>query len=227
MRVLKSFFIAGFLAIAIAGCKSVSTIPVPNGIDNTVAISAKKAPLTKKEKESWGHADLATDSIPGMSMAKAYKFLDGKKGVEVIVGVVDSGTDLKHQDLKDNAWVNKKEIPNNGKDDDKNGYVDDINGWNFLGSIYKENYESDRILMNPKLVDDATYKKIKAEFDKKVSRAKTQKSTFNQMLQAVVFADKTLSGYLKKKNYTKDDVDKIKTDDVKLNNGKIQYNILK
>ncbi|NVK52040.1 MAG: S8 family serine peptidase [Flavobacteriaceae bacterium] len=216
MRVLKSFLITGLIATAIVGCKSVSSIPVPKGVDNTVVISAKKVPLTKDEKKSWGHADLATDTIPGMSLAKAYQFLAGKKGVEVVVGVVDSGTDLKHQDLKANAWVNKKEIPNNGKDDDKNGYVDDINGWNFLGAIYKENYESDRILMNPKLVDDATYKEIKAAFDKKVASAKTNKSRFNQMLQGVEFADKTIATYLKKKDYTKDDVAAIKTEDANL-----------
>ncbi len=53
-----------------------------------------------------------------MSVHKAYEFLKGKEGVEVVVGVVDSGTDLKHEDLVDVAWVNKKEIPGNGIDDD-------------------------------------------------------------------------------------------------------------
>jgi subtilisin family serine protease len=213
MRILKPIYITGFLAIALVGCKSVSTIPVPTGTDNTVVITAKKAPLTKAQKESWGHADLATDSIPGMSVDKAYGFLKGKKGVEVIVGVIDSGTDLEHEDLKANAWVNKKEIPNNGKDDDNNGYVDDIHGWNFLGPIYKENAEVERILKNPKLVDDATYKEIKEAQDKKIANAKTNQKRFEQILQAVMFADKTIATHLKKKKYTQDDVNKIKSDD--------------
>jgi len=213
MKIFKPLYITGVISIALVGCKSVNTIPVPTGENNIVVISAKKAPLTKIQKETWGHADLATDTIPGMSVDKAYTFLKGKKGVEVVVGVVDSGTDLKHEDLSAVAWVNKKEIPNNGIDDDKNGYVDDINGWNFLGPIYKENAEVERILKNSKLVDEATYKIIKEAQDKKVKEASTNKFRFNQMLQAVQFADKTIGDHLKKKDYTKDDVESIKSED--------------
>ena len=79
--------------------KSISNIPVPSGSDNYIAIPAKKGELSKDEMDRWSHADLATDSIPGMSVEKAYQFLEGKKGIEVIVGVVDSGTDLTHEDL--------------------------------------------------------------------------------------------------------------------------------
>ncbi len=213
MKIFKPLYITGVISIALVGCKSVNTIPVPTGENNIVVISAKKAPLTKIQKETWGHADLATDTIPGMSVDKAYTFLKGKKGVEVVVGVVDSGTDLKHEDLSAVAWVNKKEIPNNGIDDDNNGYVDDINGWNFLGPIYKENAEVERILKNSKLVDEATYKIIKEAQDKKVKEASTNKFRFNQMLQAVQFADKTIGDHLKKKDYTKDDVESIKSED--------------
>ena len=216
MRVLKPIYFTGAIAIALIGCKSVTTIPVPKGINNVVSITAKKAPLTKQQKQTWGHADLLKDTIPGMSIAKAYVFLEGKKGIEVVVGVVDSGTDLEHEDLVANAWVNTKEIPNNGKDDDKNGYVDDINGWNFLGPIYKENAELERILKNPKLVDDAIYQKIKAAQDKKIASADTNKKRFEQMLQAVQFADNTISEHLKKKDYTQDDVKNIKSDKMQL-----------
>ena len=122
----------------LASCKSISKIPVPKPSSFEVIAIPKKVPLTEEESKFWSHTDLEKDSIPGMSLEKAYAFLEGKKGVEVIVGVVDSGTDLLHEDLKDVAWVNTKEIPNNGIDDDKNGYIDDINGWNFLGTTYKE-----------------------------------------------------------------------------------------
>ena len=213
MKILKPLYVTGALAVSLIGCKSVSTIPVPKGTSNSVNISAKKAALTQLEKEMWGHADLATDTIPGMSIAKAYAFLEGKKGVDVVVGVVDSGTDLKHEDLAANIWVNTKEIPNNGKDDDKNGYVDDVNGWNFLGPIYKENYESDRILMNPGIAEDAVYQEIKAAQDMKVAGAENTKARFTQMLSAVKMADGVLSKYLNKKDYTADDVNKIQSDD--------------
>jgi subtilisin family serine protease len=216
MKITKPFYISAIAALTLISCKTVNTIPVPAGTSNVVSITAKKAPLTKEQQQSWGHADLATDTIPGMSIAKAYAFLEGKKGQTVIVGVVDSGSDLEHEDLLANAWINKKEIAGNGIDDDKNGYVDDINGWNFLGSIYKENAESERILKNPKLVDEAIYKKIKTAQDKKVAGAKTNQSRFTQMLQAVQFADNTLAEHLKKKTYTKEEVEAIKTEEPKL-----------
>jgi len=212
MKITKSCYISALAILVLASCKTVNTIPVPTGTHNSISISAKKAALTKAQKETWGHADLATDTIPGMSIAKAYAFLEGKKGIQVVVGIVDSGTDLKHEDLGANAWVNTKEVPNNGKDDDNNGYVDDINGWNFLGPIHKENAEIERILKNPKLVNEATYQKIKADQDKKVANAGGAKKRYTQMLYAVQFADNTLTEYLKKKEYTKDEVEKIKSD---------------
>ena len=216
MKITKPFYISAIVALTLTSCKTVNTIPVPAGTNNVVSLTAKKAPLTTKQQQSWGHADLATDTIPGMSIAKAYAFLEGKKGQTVVVGVVDSGSDLEHEDLVANAWINTKEIPNNGKDDDNNGFVDDINGWNFLGPIYKENAEVERILKNPKLVDDAIYQKIKAAQDKKIASAGTNKMRFTQMLQAVQFADNTLTAHFKKKEYTQDEVKSIKSDKVQL-----------
>jgi cell wall-associated protease len=213
-RILKSIFQLLVITIVLIGCKSIVTIPIPEGSSNVVSISVKKAPLTKDQNETWGHADLATDTIPGMSVDKAYTFLNGKKGVEVVVGVVDSGIDLTHDDLLENAWINSKEIPNNGIDDDKNGYIDDINGWNFLGPIYKENAEVERILKNPKLVDEATYKKIKEAQDNKIVSAEGNKMRYNQMLQAVIYADNMIAEHLKNKNYTKEDVEKITSDKI-------------
>lgn len=89
--------------------------------------------MSEVEIQSWPHTDIFTDSIPGMSLEKAYNFVQNKKGTTVIVGVIDSGIDVEHEDLKNVTWVNEDEIAGNGIDDDKNGYVDDIHGWNFLG----------------------------------------------------------------------------------------------
>jgi len=216
MRILKPIFYTAVVAITFASCKSVSSIPVPAGYDTVVNVTEKKTPLTEEQKNSWGHLDLATDSIPGMSIEKAYQFLDGKKGDMIVVGVVDSGTDLQHEDLKDVAWVNSKEIAGNGIDDDKNGYIDDINGWNFLGPIYKENLEAERILKNPKLVEEAIYKEVKAAHDKKVDGAKNSKQRFGQMLAGVTSADKALSKHLNKEAYTKEEVLAIQTEDASL-----------
>ncbi|MDT7831160.1 S8 family serine peptidase [Flavobacteriaceae bacterium S356] len=195
--------------ILVAGCKTVSNLPVPKG--NPVAISAvaKKAALTENVKQGWGHLDLLKDSIPGMSLDKAYEFVQNKKGVTVVVAVVDSGTDLEHEDLKDVAWVNPKEIPGNGIDDDKNGFVDDINGWNFLGPIYKENAELYRIIKDSTIVDKATYSKAKMAYDKKIAEASKNKARFGQILQAVNFANDNISEKLGTKKYTKEDLKKI------------------
>ena len=86
--------------------------------------------------KGWHLLDYASDSFYGISLNKAYKFLEQKKikSNTVIVGVLDSGVDTLHEDLKNILWHNPKEIAGNNTDDDKNGYVDDVYGWNFLGN---------------------------------------------------------------------------------------------
>lgn len=216
MKLLKPIFYTAISIAVLASCKSIATISVPKPSTAVVNIVAKKTPLTEEQSKSWQHFDLATDSIPGMSVAKAYNFLQGKKGIEVIVGVVDSGTDLQHEDLKDVAWVNTKEIAGNGIDDDKNGYVDDINGWNFLGTIYKENLEYQRIVKDPSIADEKTAKEAKAFYDKKVEGAKMNKMRYGQILESVTNADSALSKHFNKTDYTKDDVTGIVTEDATL-----------
>lgn len=95
---------------------------------------------------NWYNLDLAKDGYFGISSEKAYKeLLSNKKPKQkVIVAVIDGGTDIAHEDLKDVLWVNKKEIPGNGIDDDGNGYIDDVHGWNFIGSS-KGNLEFDNL----------------------------------------------------------------------------------
>lgn len=85
--------------------------------------------------KGWHLMDPISDHFYGISLDKAYQFLKehNKHGKPVIVAVLDSGVDTAHEDLKDILWRNPKEIPGNGIDDDGNGYIDDIYGWNFLG----------------------------------------------------------------------------------------------
>ena len=200
----------------LGSCKSISTILVPKPSSYSVTATAKKAPLTEEESKFWGHSDLVTDSIPGMSLDKAYDFLQGKKGVEVVVGVVDSGTDLLHEDLKDVAWVNLKEIPSNGIDDDKNGYVDDINGWNFLGTIYKEHLEYLRIVKDPSIANEETLKEATKFYDEKVAGAKANEKRYGQMLKMVSNADDALSKHFDKSDYSKEEVKNVVTEDTAL-----------
>lgn len=216
MKFLNSIIFIATFTFLFGSCKTISKIPVPNPSTYNVTATAKKVPLTDEEIKYWSHSDLVTDSIPGMSIDKAYAFLQGKKGVEVVVGVVDSGTDLLHEDLKDVAWVNEKEIPSNGIDDDKNGYVDDINGWNFLGSIYKEHLEYQRIVKDPSIADEASVKEATKFYDEKVAAAKSNEKRYGQMLKMVSNADDAISKHLSKSDYSKDDVTKIETEDTAL-----------
>ncbi|WP_462220194.1 S8 family peptidase [Ferruginibacter sp.] len=100
----------------------------------------------------WHLMDKETDGYYGVSAAKAYNFLTAKKlkSKTVIVAVIDSGIDTLHEDLKAVLWTNPKEIPGNGIDDDRNGYIDDVHGWNFLGgkdgrNVGEDSYEAARV----------------------------------------------------------------------------------
>jgi len=175
---------------------------------------AKKGGLTENELKRWSHLDLDKDSIPGMSVDRVYsELLKGKTSTPVIVGIVDSGVDIEHEDLKSVIWTNKKEIPGNKIDDDKNGYVDDIYGWNFLGNTTKENYEYERIINNKKLVDEATYLKAKAINDGKIEEANQTKFQIELALNGTKKADETLIKLLGKPTYTAEELDAIDSKD--------------
>ena len=100
---------------------------------------------------NWFNLDAGQDKVAGVGTERIYKeLLAGKQGETVIVAIIDSGVDTEHEDLKDVMWVNRDEIPDNGIDDDKNGYVDDIHGWNFIGgkdgrNIGPDSYEASRV----------------------------------------------------------------------------------
>ena len=148
MNTLKSIIYTAVVSVSFVSCKiAIHTIPVPNGTDTVLNIPVKKGVLSETELHVWSHMDLQTDSIPGMSIAKAYQFLDGKQGTTVIVAIADSGIDVEHEDLISVVWINPNEIAGNNKDDDNNGYVDDIHGWNFLGSKDGKIVNSDQLEM--------------------------------------------------------------------------------
>jgi subtilisin family serine protease len=98
----------------------------------------------------WHLTSRETTGYYGISLDKAYEFLKGRKSKQVIVGIIDSGVDTTHEDLQAVLWHNPKEIPGNGIDDDKNGYVDDVYGWNFIGgkdgrNVKEDSYEAARV----------------------------------------------------------------------------------
>ena len=228
MKISNSLYVSSLLLAGLVSCKSIHKIAVPTAENNAVELSAKKVPLTIDQKQKWGHANLATDTIPGMSVELAYEFLKGKKSTEVIVAVNDSGIDLNHEDLKDVLWVNPKEIAGNGKDDDKNGFIDDVHGWNFLGDIYDENLEITRIIkLKSKKFDGKTedqiakkdkaeytaYMELKKIFDEKLGEASEEKNKYTFYYSMFEAADKAMVEKTGKKNYTVADVEAITTTD--------------
>lgn len=178
----------------------------------------KITPLTKAQEKSWGAKDLLKDTIPGMSIEKTYaEILPGKSGVQTIVAVIDSGIDITHEDLKNSIWTNPKEIAGNGKDDDNNGYIDDIHGWNFLGNTETEQLELARIIdrydsefqgktisqipANKKAVFNA-YQKARAERNEKYSELQYFKQDRTQILKELKTPHEVISRKLGKETYT-------------------------
>lgn len=102
---------------------------------------------------NWHLKDPAKEKVMGTAVEQAYETIlrNRKPAKKIIVAVIDSGIDTAHADLNAVIWRNPREIPGNNTDDDGNGYVDDIHGWNFLGNssgenITYENYEETRIV---------------------------------------------------------------------------------
>lgn len=109
-------------------------------------------PMKDKDLMTWYHKDFATTKIYGIDTENAYKFLNSKglKPKTVIVAVLDSGVQIDHPAIKANIWTNPNEVPGNGIDDDKNGYVDDVQGWDFIGGkdgdVAADNLEITRVI---------------------------------------------------------------------------------
>ncbi|MFV0153831.1 S8 family serine peptidase [Empedobacter falsenii] len=161
-------------------------------------------PLPKVDQKYWQHESLEESGVYGVNTQKAIQFLESKKRKpsQLIVGVLDSGVEVTHADLKDNVWINAKEIAGNGKDDDKNGYIDDVHGWNFIGGKDGKNVDGDTLELTRLFVkyknlfetstDAASnktkypekfeeYQKIKVEFENKLAEAKQGAMQYQQM----------------------------------------------
>ncbi|ANW97340.1 hypothetical protein AXE80_14010 [Wenyingzhuangia fucanilytica] len=218
---LSKIIVVTAIGAFLVSCNSVKRIAVPEGKDTSVIIPSKQV-FTEQDVQTWSHADLATDSIPGISLEKAYEFLKDRKSVPVIVAVTDSGSDITHEDLAAKVWTNPKEIAGNGIDDDKNGFIDDIHGWNFLGSTYDENLELTRLYRQQKpLYEGKTEADFKKEKDLKkfkdfkaleedfksnlerVKKGQAQYMQYEDMLKATDVAMQNLTG---KEDYTLEDL---------------------
>ncbi len=181
-----------------------------------------------KAPDNWFTLDKATDNVQGTSSDKALALLKakGRTGRPIIVAVLDSGVDVLHEDLKDIIWVNPGEIPGNGIDDDGNGYVDDIHGWNFLGgpdgqNVHHETLEITREYVrlskkfegtNPKnLYGEAKkeyeyYLKIKEGYEEARQKAEAMREQVAAQFARVEKAFALISKALGKNSFTEEDL---------------------
>ena len=140
---------------------------------NKHADTTPSSSLSDFNKNKWQHLDPVDDSVPGMSIEKAYnELIKNQKGEVVIVAVLDSGIDIDHDDLKENIWKNNNEIPGNKIDDDNNGFIDDIYGWNYLGEAYFEQLELTRLL--GKGTDFPEKEEAQKDYDKRFANARSE-----------------------------------------------------
>ena len=178
---------------------------------------------------TWYHKDIKTANVYGVNTQGAYSFLESKglKPTPIVVGVLDSGVEVDHPGLIKNMWINTKEIPNNGIDDDKNGYVDDIHGWNFMGSSkgdvdvdnmevtrvvrqYKPLFESENSAKNKanqaKMPEEfEMYMKSKKIYDEKSVESRRYTAFFTKLKETIPTMIKLLKG----KNLSQEELSKI------------------
>ncbi|MCF6360739.1 MAG: S8 family peptidase [Cyclobacteriaceae bacterium] len=174
-------------------------------------ISAQTKAQEDGPAENWFNQDPQENTVNGVSTEKAYKYLKGRKSKTVIVAVIDSGIDVEHEDLKEVVWTNTAEIAGNGIDDDNNGYIDDVHGWNFIGgkdgkNVGPDTYEVTReyIRLKPKYENKKESKKADYQYWVKVRdayladavKAQTQYSFYDSLQSSILRYNKLMTAYL-------------------------------
>ena len=186
------------------------------------------------DDKGWHLMDKNESGFYGISLEKAYNELlkNTIPKKKVIVAIIDSGVDTLHEDLKSVLWKNKKEIPGNNLDDDKNGYVDDIYGWNFLGgkdgrNVTKDSYEGARIyykfkskfddksinetnLLGDDLIDFRNYKKSKAQIETQAKEASMYVMILKDIVAKLPYSDSILQKEMNKAEFTGDELEVFK-----------------
>ncbi len=182
----------------------------------TAAFTAQ-AQQEAKAPDNWFNLDYDNDGVRGVSTEKAYEeLLKGKKSTKIIVSIIDSGVDEEHEDLKDVMWVNEGEIAGNGIDDDNNGYIDDVHGWNFIGGKDGSNVNQDQLEITRLYVylkdkkrnkkEEAQYQEIKKTIDDETNSNMQQIQFYTTLISSFEKIDVALDG----KPFTYNNVEEVK-----------------
>lgn len=212
---MKTFFLFRpsfilFVGIIFIGCSSTSELIPP--IENTEEPDRIEEEISVEilaPTEDWHLQSPNSDPYYGTGVSQAYNelLINKTPKKEVIVAIIDSGTDIHHEDLSDNIWLNVDEIPNNGIDDDGNGYIDDMHGWNFIGGsdsthVTDDTYEVTRLytklhtiyqnadssnLETDQLEEYNYYLQITSDF-------LSERNEINQILQNVIGFEQAIMG---------------------------------
>lgn len=178
--------------------------------------------------ENWFNQDAQDNKANGVSTEKAYEYLKGRESKTVIVAVIDSGTDIEHEDLKDVVWTNTDEIAGNGIDDDKNGFIDDVHGWNFIGgkdgkNVGSDTYEVTReyIRLLPKYenkkestkADYLYWVKVRDAYLADADKAQTQFMFYDSLRTSIIRYNKLMTAYLDTDKLTPEELQNVNTED--------------
>jgi len=201
------------------------------------ALSAFSQSSTNRSvPNDWFLLDPEQDSLQGVSAERAYQtLLKGQPSRTVIVAVIDSGVDIDHEDLKNVIWKNEDEIPDNGIDDDKNGYIDDVFGWNFIGGksgnvdadTYEltreyirlkkkyENVEGNKVGKKQK-AEYESYQEIKDKYEKLKAKNEQQYKLYSNIYNNISQSIDTLKSLLQVDTIKAEDLKKFETNDPSL-----------
>lgn len=203
----------------------------------TLFVFAFQLSYAQGDVKNWHHKDLKKDKYVGISTTKTYaELLKGRKSRTVIVAIIDSGVDTLHEDLQGKLWINEDEVPGNGIDDDKNGYIDDIHGWNFLGNpdgrnIHQESYEATRVYVKYKSrfekvdtnkltadekADYYMFVRARKDFLDEKKTAKADYQEFQNFDKNYSWSKEQVGTFLNKETWTLEELKAIKTDNEKV-----------
>ncbi len=179
---------------------------------------------------NWFNLDYKTDGVMGISTEKTYKtLLKGRKSTPVIVGVLDGGVDVYHEDLKDVVWINVKDSLANGIDNDGNGYINDKYGWNFIGNADGKDVQFDNLELTRQLrvLDKkfanitaatelnetdrkafASYQKMLAKYKNKLEEAKMGQFSYDALKRNIYAVVREIGK--KPEDITQEDIDNFK-----------------